>query len=208
MSKKVYAIVFMACLTLLLGTGCSGKPSAETEVTGPETQQPAPPAENSYTAVIEIEGYGTITLELDASAAPVTTENFVSLAREGFYDGLTFHRIIEGFMIQGGDPDGNGTGGSEQTIKGEFRENGVENSLSHTRGVISMARSNDYDSASSQFFIVHEDSTFLDGSYAAFGYVKEGMEVVDAICADAEPIDGDGFIAPENQPVIQSITIQ
>ena len=198
----------MACLTLLLGTGCSGKPSAETEVTGPETQQPAPPAENSCTAVIEIEGYGTITLELDASAAPVTTENFVSLAREGFYDGLTFHRIIEGFMIQGGDPDGNGTGGSEQTIKGEFRENGVENSLSHTRGVISMARSNDYDSASSQFFIVHEDSTFLDGSYAAFGYVKEGMEVVDAICADAEPIDGDGFIAPENQPVIQSITIQ
>ena len=208
MRKKVYAIVFMACLTLLLGTGCSGKPSAETEVTGPETQQPAPPAENSYTAVIEIEGYGTITLELDASAAPVTTENFVSLAREGFYDGLTFHRIIEGFMIQGGDPDGNGTGGSEQTIKGEFRENGVENSLSHTRGVISMARSNDYDSASSQFFIVHQDSTFLDGSYAAFGYVTEGMEVVDAICADAEPIDGDGFIAPENQPVIQSITIQ
>lgn len=208
MRKKVYAIVFMACLTLLLGTGCSGKPSAETEVTGPETQQPAPPAENSYTAVIEIEGYGTITLELDASAAPVTTENFVSLAREGFYDGLTFHRIIEGFMIQGGDPDGNGTGGSEQTIKGEFRENGVENSLSHTRGAISMARSNDYDSASSQFFIVHEDSTFLDGSYAAFGYVTEGMEVVDAICADAEPIDGDGFIAPENQPVIQSITIQ
>ena len=208
MRKKVYAIVFMACLTLLLGTGCSGKPSAETEVTGPETQQPAPPAENSYTAVIEIEGYGTITLELDASAAPVTTENFVSLAREGFYDGLTFHRIIEGFMIQGGDPDGNGTGGSEQTIKGEFRETGVENSLAHTRGVISMARSNDYDSASSQFFIVHEDSTFLDGSYAAFGYVKEGMEVVDAICADAEPIDGDGFIAPENQPVIQSITIQ
>ena len=208
MRKKVYAIVFMACLTLLLGTGCSGKPSAETEVTGPETQQPAPPAENSYTAVIEIEGYGTITLELDASAAPVTTENFLSLAREGFYDGLTFHRIIGGFMIQGGDPDGNGTGGSEQTIKGEFRENGVENSLSHTRGAISMARSNDYDSASSQFFIVHEDSTFLDGSYAAFGYVKEGMEVVDAICADAEPIDGDGFIAPENQPVIQSITIQ
>lgn len=208
MRKKVYAIVFMACLTLLLGTGCSGKPSAETEVTGPETQQPAPPAENSCTAVIEIEGYGTITLELDASAAPVTTENFVSLAREGFYDGLTFHRIIEGFMIQGGDPDGNGTGGSEQTIKGEFRENGVENSLSHTRGAISMARSNDYDSASSQFFIVHEDSTFLDGSYAAFGYVKEGMEVVDAICADAEPIDGDGFIAPENQPVIQSIAIQ
>ena len=200
----------MICMALLLGTGCSGKPPVETveEVTGPATQKSENPVESSYTAIIEVGGYGTITLELDASAAPVTTENFVSLAREGFYDGLTFHRIIEGFMIQGGDPDGNGTGGSEQTIKGEFRENGVENSLSHTRGAISMARSNDYDSASSQFFIVHEDSTFLDGSYAAFGYVKEGMEVVDAICADAEPIDGDGFIAPENQPVIQSITIQ
>ena len=208
MRKKVYAIVFMAFLTLLLGTGCSGKPSAETEVTGPETQQPAPPAENSCTAVIEIEGYGTITLELDASAAPVTTENFVSLAREGFYDGLTFHRIIEGFMMQGGDPNGDGTGGSGQTIKGEFRENGVENSLSHTRGAISMARSNDCDSASSQFFIVHEDSTFLDGSYAAFGYVTEGIEVVDAICAEADPVDSNGFIAPEDQPVILSITVQ
>ena len=138
----------------------------------------------------------------------MTTENFVSLAREGFYDGLTFHRIIKGFMIQGGDPDGNGTGGSEQTIQGEFSENGVENRLSHVRGTISMARSDDYNSASSQFFIVHEDSTFLDGSYAAFGYVTKGMEVVDAICEDAEPIDGNGFIAPENQPVILSVTIQ
>ena len=132
----------------------------------------------------------------------------MSLAREGFYDGLTFHRIIKGFMIQGGDPDGNGTGGSEQTIQGEFSENGVENRLSHVRGTISMARSDDYNSASSQFFIVHEDSTFLDGSYAAFGYVTKGMEVVDAICEDAEPIDGNGFIAPENQPVILSVTIQ
>lgn len=203
-------MLFMICMALLLGTGCSGKPPVETveEVTGPATQKSENPVESSYTAIIEVGGYGTITLELDASAAPVTTENFVSLTREGFYDGLTFHRIVEGFMIQGGDPEGNGTGGSEQTIKGEFRENGVENNLSHTCGTISMARSNDYDSASSQFFIVHEDSTFLDGSYAAFGYVTEGMEVVDAICADAEPIDGDGFIAPENQPVIQSITIQ
>ena len=111
-------------------------------------------------------------------------------------------------MIQGGDPDGNGRGGSEQTIQGEFRKNGVENNLSHTRGAISMARAEDYNSASSQFFIVHEDSTFLDGSYAVFGYVTEGMEVVDAICADAEPTDGNGSIAPENQPVIRSITIQ
>ena len=204
-------MLFMICMALLLGTGWSGEPpGVETvgEVTGPATQKSENPVESSYTAIIEVGGYGTITLELDASAAPVTTENFVSLTREGFYDGLTFHRIVEGFMIQGGDPEGNGTGGSEQTIKGEFRENGVENNLSHTRGTISMARSNDYDSASSQFFIVHEDSTFLDGSYSAFGYVTEGMEVVDAICADAEPIDDIGFIAPEKQPMIQSITIQ
>lgn len=209
MKKRIRAMAFMVCLTLFLGTGCSGKQPAETAGQDPGQEiQESDTAEGSYTAVIEVDGYGAITLTLDPSAAPLTTKNFVSLAREGFYDGLTFHRIIEGFMIQGGDPDGNGLGGSERTIKGEFRENGVENDLSHTRGAISMARAEDYDSASSQFFIVHEDSTFLDGSYAAFGYVTEGMEVVDAICEDAEPIDGNGFIAPENQPVIRSITIQ
>lgn len=209
MKKRVLAAAFLVCMTLLWGTGCRGTRPQETaeQEPGQEVQQSGT-AENAYTAVIEIEGYGAITLALDADAAPVTTENFVSLAREGFYDGLTFHRIIEGFMMQGGDPNGDGTGGSGQTIKGEFRENGVENSLSHTRGAISMARSNDCDSASSQFFIVHEDSTFLDGSYAAFGYVTEGMEVVDAICAEAEPVDGNGFIAPEDQPVILSITVQ
>ena len=205
MKRRICAVIFLACATLLLGTGCSGKRTEEAGRQAPESEVPA---ESAYTAVIEIEGYGTVTLELDGAAAPVTTENFASLAREGFYDGLTFHRIIEGFMIQGGDPNGDGTGGSEQTIKGEFSKNNVENSLSHTRGAISMARSNDFNSASSQFFIVHEDSTYLDGSYAAFGYVTEGMEVVDAICADAEPIDGNGFIAPEKQPVILSITIQ
>ena len=147
-------------------------------------------------------------MELDGEAAPETVANFVSLAREGFYDGLTFHRIIEGFMIQGGDPNGDGTGGSEATIKGEFSENGVENDLSHTRGAISMARSSDYDSASSQFFIVQEGSTYLDDSYAAFGYVTEGMDVVDAICADAQPVDDNGLIAQEDQPVITAITIR
>lgn len=216
MKKKTCALVFILCMTLLIGAGCSTQRQAETAE--PETGGEAPAsedvpaaedaAENSYTAVIEVDGYGTITLALDGSAAPVTVENFVSLAQEGFYDGLTFHRIMEGFMIQGGDPNGDGTGGSGQTIKGEFRENGVENDLSHTRGAISMARAKDCDSASSQFFIVHEDSTFLDGSYAAFGYVTEGMEVVDAICADAEPIDSNGTIPFENQPVIRSITIQ
>lgn len=158
-------------------------------------------------AQIEIADYGTITVELDASAAPITVENFISLAESGFYDGLTFHRIIEGFMMQGGDPDGNGTGGSGQTIKGEFSANGVDNPISHTRGTISMARSNDYDSASSQFFIMQEDTLLLDGSYAAFGHVTDGMDVVDQICADAQPTDNNGTIPAGQQPVITSITI-
>ena len=158
-------------------------------------------------ASIEVEGYGTITVALDAEAAPKTVENFVELANSGFYDGLTFHRIIEGFMMQGGDPNGDGTGGSEQTIVGEFSDNGHKNNLSHTRGAISMARSNDYNSASSQFFIVQEDSTYLDGQYAAFGYVTDGMDIVDQICEDAKPTDSNGSIEPENQPVIVSITI-
>lgn len=196
------------CLLLLLAAGCgqtyeAGRAKQETETVSEDV-----PAAGEYTAVIEIESYGTVTVALDETAAPETVKNFVSLAREGFYDGLTFHRIISGFMIQGGDPNGDGTGGSDETIKGEFAENGVENHLSHTRGAISMARSNDYDSASSQFFIVHEDSTYLDGSYAAFGYVTDGMEVVDAICAAAEPIDNNGLIAAEEQPVILSIQIK
>ena len=162
----------------------------------------------THIATIEIADYGTVTLELYGNSAPATVKNFVSLAESGFYDGLTFHRIIEGFMMQGGDPEGNGYGGSDTEIFGEFSENGFENNLSHIRGVISMARSNEYDSASSQFFIVHEDNTeSLDGKYAAFGYVTEGIEVVDAICKAAEPIDGNGGIAAEDQPVITSITI-
>ncbi len=162
----------------------------------------------TYTAVIDISGYGTVTVRLDQKAAPITCANFVSLAESGFYDGLTFHRIMEGFMIQGGDPSGNGSGGSGTTIKGEFSANGVKNSLSHTRGAISMARNNlSYDSASSQFFIVQKDSLFLDGQYAAFGYVTDGMEVVDAIAADAEPTDDNGTIPPDQQPVITSVTI-
>ena len=162
----------------------------------------------TYTAVIDISGYGTVTVRLDQKAAPITCANFVSLAESGFYDGLTFHRIMEGFMIQGGDPSGNGSGGSGTTIKGEFSANGVKNSLSHTRGAISMARNNlSYDSASSQFFIVQKDALFLDGQYAAFGYVTDGMEVVDAIAADAEPTDNNGTIPPDQQPVITSVTI-
>lgn len=156
---------------------------------------------------IDVQDYGTISLELDADTAPISVTNFINLANEGFYDGLTFHRIISGFMIQGGDPNGNGTGGSEKTIKGEFSANGVENDISHVRGVISMARANDPDSGSSQFFIVHEDSTFLDGQYAAFGHVTDGMDVVDAICEAVPVQDNNGTVATADQPVITAVTV-
>ena len=158
-------------------------------------------------ATIEIKNYGIIKLELDANTAPITVENFAKLVNEGFYNGLTFHRIIKGFMIQGGDPKGNGTGGSKQTIKGEFKNNGVANNISHLRGVISMARSQNYNSASSQFFIVHKDSTSLDGQYAGFGKVIEGIEIVDKICDDIKVEDNNGTVLKENQPIIEKITM-
>ncbi len=158
-------------------------------------------------AEINIEDYGTIDMELDADTAPITVTNFVKLAQDGFYDGLTFWRIMDGFMIQGGDPNGDGTGGADENIKGEFANNGVENDISHTRGTVSMARAADPDSGSSQFFIVQADSTFLDGDYAAFGHVTDGMDVVDKICEDAQPTDNNGTIEKEEQPVIESIKI-
>lgn len=133
--------------------------------------------------IIEMENGKKIKIELDASAAPISAANFEKLVTEGFYDGLKFHRVIPGFMIQGGDPKGNGTGGPGYTIKGEFAANGVENPIKHVRGVISMARAQDPDSAGSQFFIMHEDAPHLDGQYAAFGHVVEGMEVVDEIAS-------------------------
>ena len=159
-------------------------------------------------AGIDIKDYGSIEVELDADTAPITVTNFVKLAQDGFYDGLTFWRIMDGFMIQGGDPKGNGTGGSDEKIKGEFSSNGIKNDISHTRGTISMARSSDPNSASSQFFIVQTDSTFLDGDYAAFGHVTEGMDVVDEICKDAVPTDDNGTIEADKQPVIESIQIK
>ncbi|MDO5425428.1 MAG: peptidylprolyl isomerase [Eubacteriales bacterium] len=158
-------------------------------------------------AEIEVQDYGTIAAELDGNNAPITVSNFLKLAQDGFYDGLTFHRIIKGFMIQGGDPKGNGTGGSDKTIKGEFSENGVKNPISHKRGVLSMARSSGKDSASSQFFIVHADSPHLDGQYAAFGHVTAGMEIVDRLCEETPVQDGNGTVDAENQPVIKSIRI-
>lgn len=164
-------------------------------------------AKGTHHAEIDIKDYGVIKVELNGDVAPITVANFINLANSHFYDGLTFHRIIDGFMMQGGDPLGNGTGGSENTIKGEFSQNGVENNLSHTRGAISMARSSDMDSASSQFFIVQSDSTYLDGQYACFGYVTDGMDIVDEICKNAVTTDSNGSVSAENQPVINSITI-
>lgn len=161
-------------------------------------------ASGTHHATIEVEGYGAIKLELDADVAPVTVANFAMLAGEGFYDGLTFHRIIEGFMVQGGDPNGNGTGGSDEKIVGEFSDNGHPNSISHVRGTISMARSQAYNSASSQFFIMQADTPSLDGQYAAFGHVTEGMDVVDAMCEAARPTDNNGTIAAADQPRIAS----
>ena len=173
------------------------------------------PVENNETASggkhhveMTVKDYGTIKLELDADAAPITTANFIKLAKSGFYDGLTFHRIMDGFMIQGGDPNHNGTGGSDENIKGEFSANGVENSISHTRGTISMGRTPyDYNSASSQFFICQVDDTFLDGQYAGFGHVTEGIDVVDKIASDAKPVDDNGTIKFEEQPVIEKVTV-
>lgn len=156
---------------------------------------------------ITVKDKGVIAVELDADTAPITVTNFVELANSGFYNGLTFHRIIEGFMIQGGDPKGNGTGGSDKNIKGEFAANGIKNNISHERGVISMARSSAYDSASSQFFIMHKTSTHLDGQYAAFGHVTSGMDIVDDLAENTPVSDSDGTVLKVNQPVIESIKV-
>ena len=207
------ALVMMLIMAMMvLAAGCGGSTEEQTQPEEP-AQTEAPAAEPAgdpigiHHAEIEIADYGTIKLELDGDTAPVTVQNFMDLANAGFYDGLTFHRIIDGFMIQGGDPNGDGTGGSDQNIKGEFALNGVENNISHEKGVISMARAQDPDSGSSQFFITVDDATFLDGQYAAFGHVTEGQDVADKIAADAETLDDNGTVAPENQPVITTIRI-
>ena len=199
--KKQLCIVLLLVSALML-CACGSKTA--------ETAEPAGSAEAAgglHHVELVVKDYGTITLELDADAAPITVANFLKLAESGFYDGLTFHRIMDGFMIQGGDPDGNGSGGSGETIKGEFQQNGVDNPISHVKGVISMARAKNPDSASSQFFITVADSTFLDGAYAAFGHVTDGMEVAEQIAKDAKPIDNNGTIPADQQPVIERITV-
>ena len=200
-SGKALWIILAVILVLAIAAAAAFFLIPEKENTQPSGD---PMAATDYVQ-IDIENYGTITAELYGNLAPITVENFLSLADSGFYDGLTFHRIISGFMIQGGDPNGNGTGGSEKNIKGEFMLNGVQNDLTHSRGVLSMARSQMYDSASSQFFIMHADADYLDGQYAGFGKVITGIEVVDAICESTPVTDGNGTVLPENQPKITGI---
>lgn len=220
-------IVILALILLIALIGCilafSGKGSSENE---PEPAQSAQTQQDLsvidqptkiyegdevlsgiHHAEIEIEGYGTIELELDADTAPQTVSNFAALADSGFYDGLTFHRIINGIMMQGGDRDGTGYSRSENTITGEFAENGIPNSITHERGVISMARSKLYNSAGTQFFIVQGDSTYLDGQYAAFGHVTSGMDIVDKICEETPVVDMNGKVAEGYKPVIKKISM-
>ena len=217
MSRRSFLLASLGVASLCLagcGSGASGTASTSaasasavpsSSASSCVTSASGEYASGTHHATIEVEGYGAIKLELDADVAPVTVANFAKLAGEGFYDGLTFHRIIEGFMVQGGDPNGNGTGGSDEKIVGEFSDNGHPNSISHVRGTISMARSQAYNSASSQFFIMQADTPSLDGQYAAFGHVTEGMDVVDAMCEAARPTDNNGTIAAADQPRIASV---
>ncbi len=193
--KKLISLVL--CLSILLAfAGCSKKENNNT-VTG----------ENPV-ATIVVKDFGTIKVGLYPEKAPNTVNNFISLANKGFYDGLTFHRIYQGFMIQGGCPDGTGSGDPGYSIKGEFRSNGyTKNDLQHTRGVISMARANDPDSAGSQFFIMHQDSSHLDGDYAAFGKVCEGMDVVDKIAGVETTYNGKEKTKPLQPVIIESVTV-
>lgn len=205
--KRKIGIAAAIILALFVVTGCQKQEETPKKSEQKKTEASEELLSGTHHAEIQVKDYGTITVELDADTAQITVTNFVNLAKDGFYDNLTFHRIMDGFMIQGGDPNGDGTGGADQTIKGEFSSNGVENEISHTRGTISMARAQDPDSASSQFFIVQEDSDYLDGNYAAFGHVTSGMEIVDQICKDVPVEDDNGTVKTENQPVIEKITI-
>lgn len=189
MKKYIKFIIFIAIITIII-IGLNWKDKSE------------------ITAIIKIKDYGNIKVKLDKSNAPITVDNFVKLSKNKFYDNLTFHRIIDGFMIQGGDPLKNGTGSSDQKIKGEFKSNGVNNLLKHKRGIISMARSSDYNSGSCQFFIMQKDKESLDGNYAAFGNVISGIEIVDKIVENVSKYgDENGLIPEEYQPIIETIEI-
>lgn len=191
--KKIFMITTAATIVCMAFTACADNNAAENNS---KTE--------SSSVSKEAETLGSFTITLYADKAPITCENFENLVKDGFYDGLTFHRVVDDFMAQGGDPNGDGTGGASDKIKGEFSANGVENDLSHTRGIVSMARSNDPDSASSQFFICYGDCTFLDGNYAAFGEVTEGMEVVDSFLDVERTLNMNGEIAVPTTPIKMS----
>ena len=157
--------------------------------------------------IMDIKDYGEVKLELDADQAPISVTNFCNLAKSGFYDGLTFHRILTGSLIQGGDPEGTGMGGPGYNIKGEFSQNGVDNKLSHIAGAISMARSQDPDTAGSQFFICAANCSYYDGQYAVFGYVTEGLEIIENICNNVPVQDGNGTVADADKPIISKVTV-
>ena len=219
--KKLLSLILVCVLSLVLFVGCGEKAVDEytntdttvgdknnTNNTSDDTNSATNNAQIdsaiTYYADIDVKDYGMITVKLDQKEAPATVANFISLSESGFYDGLTFHRVIYGFMIQGGCPLGTGTGGPGHTIKGEFKSNGIDNPIKHTRGVISMARSMMPNSAGSQFFIMHKDSPHLDGQYAAFGHVVEGIEVVDEIAE----VDTDFSDKPLDPVVIKKVTIE
>jgi len=221
--KKISTLILVMGLALLLSVGLvacgdreaeyeqsSGQEASEQEAppVEPQNEEPADLWEGDMPKVkIEIQDFGDVVVELNREVAPQTVDNFLRLVNEGFYDGVGFHRIIDGFMIQGGDPDGTGMGGSDENIQGEFASNGIDNPIMHNRGVISMARSGDPNSASSQFFIVHQDSHFLDGEYAAFGRVVDGMDVVDAIAENTPVTDGNGSVERENHPIMTRVSV-
>lgn len=191
MNKKSILVVIAILLFIIICGYLTGKNDSATDEY----------LSGKYNIEIKIKDYGTIDATLDADVAPITVTNFVDLVKSGYYTGLKFHRIIDGFMMQGG------AGNSRNTIKGEFSSNGITNNISHVRGTISMARSSDPDSASTQFFIVQSDSTYLDGNYAAFGTVTNGMDVVDKVCKNVDVEDNNGMVALENQPVIEYIKV-
>ena len=195
--KKCYVFVSLLAVLVL----CSAMLAGCNQQTDNSEKQEEEKERYSMVEITMQDG-GVIKLQLDREAAPITVENFEKLVKDGFYNGLTFHRAVDGFMIQGGDPSGNGTGGSKDTIQGEFAQNGWKNPISHDRGVISMARSSNPNSASCQFFITNGDATFLNGGYAAFGVVTEGMDVVDAIAK--MPTSGESLVT---QPVMESVRI-
>jgi peptidyl-prolyl cis-trans isomerase B (cyclophilin B) len=199
MIKKIIAIILLLATLTLSFAGCSKNDPLKDYTEDTSTEK-----KDYYYVAMAIKNHGVIIVKLDAVNAPITTANFVKLVREGFYNGLTFHRVIENFMIQGGDPDGIGTGGPGYSIKGEFAANGIKNDLKHTRGVISMARAMDPDSAGSQFFIMHKDAPHLDGNYAAFGKLIEGFDELDRIAK----IDTDFCDKPRKAQRIKTITIE